>query len=324
MQLFESLSSVPENWGPSAVAIGKFDGVHAGHRRVLADLVAVAARENLVPTVITFDRHPLSLLNPALLPKALLSNDQKIERLAATGVEATLMLAFDDAFSQVTSEQFVQAILVEAVNSRVVMVGSDFHFGAKGAGNVSTLVKLGEIHGFTVNLIDDVVGIEGAQDRRASSTWIRELLSAGNVQLAAEVLGQLPSVRSVVVHGAQRGRELGYPTANLSPEVEGFIPADGVYAAWLTTGGLRYGSAVSIGNNPTFDGVPERQIEAHVLDETLDLYDRRVEISFVEYIRPMNKFPNVDALVAQMGSDETRVRQILGYPPAGSGKPRRP
>ena len=125
----------------------------------------------------------------------------------------------------------------------------------------------------------------------------------------------------MVVHGAQRGRELGYPTANLAPDVEGFIPADGVYAAWLSVEGARYGAAVSIGNNPTFDGVPEKQIEAHVLDQKLDLYDRRVEIAFVDYIRPMKKFDNVDALVQQMGADEQRIRDLLGYPPAGGGKP---
>jgi len=324
LQLFESIEHVPENFGPSAVAIGKFDGIHAGHRRVLSELVAVAAREHLLPTVITFDRHPLSLLNPSGFPQALMSNGQKIERLTTTGVQATLMLTFDDEFSQIAPEEFARKILVHALNARVVMVGADFRFGAKGSGSVSTLEALGETHGFDVQLIDDVVGVEGAHDRRASSTWIRELLSAGNVRLATEVLGSLPSVRSVVVHGAQRGRELGYPTANLSPEVEGFVPADGVYAAWLSVGGTRYGAAVSIGNNPTFEGVPEKQIEAHVLDENLELYGHRVELSFVDYIRPMNKFPSVDALVAQMGADEVTIRNILGYPPAGAGNPRRP
>jgi riboflavin kinase/FMN adenylyltransferase len=127
-----------------------------------------------------------------------------------------------------------------------------------------------------------------------------------------------------VVKGAQRGRELGYPTANLSPELEGFIPADGVYAAWLTVGDARYGAAVSIGNNPTFEGVPEKQIEAHVLDETLDLYGAVVELAFVDYIRPMNKFDGVDALIRQMGLDEEKIRAILGYPPTVAGKPRRP
>jgi riboflavin kinase/FMN adenylyltransferase len=124
----------------------------------------------------------------------------------------------------------------------------------------------------------------------------------------------------VVVHGAQRGRELGYPTANLSPNIAGYIPADGVYAAWLSVDGERYGSAVSIGNNPTFEGIPDKQVEAHVLDQHLDLYDKVVDVSFVEYIRPMNKFDGVEALVAQMHADEKVIRGILGYPPA-AGKP---
>jgi riboflavin kinase/FMN adenylyltransferase len=324
VRLFDSLSEVPEGWGPSAVAIGKFDGVHAGHRRVLAELVAVARRDSLAVTVVTFDRHPLSLLDPTLLPEALLSNNQKVERLASTGVEATLMLTFNDALRQFSPEQFVQVVLVDALHARVVMVGSDFRFGAKGAGTVETLVALGTGHGFSVQLIDDVVGIEDAHDRRASSTWIRELLGAGNVRVAAEVLGTLPTVRSIVVKGVQRGRELGYPTANLSPELEGFIPADGVYAAWLTVGGARYGAAVSIGNNPTFVGVPAKQIEAHVLDETLNLYGAVVEISFVDYIRPMRKFDSVDALILQMNVDEEKIRTILGYPLMGAGNPRRP
>jgi riboflavin kinase/FMN adenylyltransferase len=164
-----------------------------------------------------------------------------------------------------------------------------------------------------VAIVDDVTG---DSSRRASSTWVRELLADGNVREAAHLLGHIPSIRSVVVHGAKRGRELGYPTANLSPQIEGFIPRDGVYAAWLRIDGNRYGSAVSIGNNPTFDGIPDKQVEAHVLDEKLDLYDKTVEIDFVEYIRPMNKFSGVEALVAQMGVDEQLIRSILGYPPS--------
>jgi riboflavin kinase/FMN adenylyltransferase len=163
-----------------------------------------------------------------------------------------------------------------------------------------------------VRLIPEVTA-EGT--RRASSTWIRELLEVGDVVGAARVLGRLPSVRSTVVHGEERGRELGYPTANLSPDLEGFIPADGVYAAWATVGGERYGAAVSIGNNPTFAGVPQKQVEAHLLDQELDLYDRPIELEFVDYVRPMEKFETVDALVDQMHRDEDRIRVILAYPP---------
>jgi riboflavin kinase/FMN adenylyltransferase len=315
VRFFDSLAAVPEDFGPSAVAIGKFDGVHAGHRSVIADLRAVAAEDGLTATVVTFDRHPLSLLRPESCPPPLLSNDQKVELLADAGVDATVMLAFDRAFSEQTPEQFVRSILVDALHARVVMVGTDFRFGVRGSGTAETLAALGRVHGFTVHLIDDVVApADGDSARRASSTWIRELLAEGRVAEAAKVLGHEHAVRGVVVRGAQRGRALGYPTANLSPGMEGFIPGDGVYAAWFTVDGRRYGAAVSVGNNPTFDGVPEKQVEAHVLDETIDLYGKTVEVAFVSYIRGQVKYSTVEALIEQITQDERDVRGILGYP----------
>jgi len=309
MDFFDNLADVPADFGPSAVAIGKFDGVHSGHRTVLANLLRVAAEQDLTSTAVTFDRHPLALLRPELCPEPLLSNPQKVERLAETGLDATVMLTFDRSFSEQSPEDFVTRILVDALHARVVFVGSDFRFGAKGAGTVELLRELGEQHGFEVRLIDDVVA--AGSERRASSTWVRELLAAGDVDKAAEVLGILPTIRSTVVHGLQRGRELGYPTANLSPEIEGYIPADGVYAAWLTVDGQRYGAAVSIGNNPTFEGVPDKQVEAHVLDQSFDLYDKTVEVSFVRFIRGMRKFSGMDELAGQMAKDEQAIRGIL-------------
>jgi len=317
MEFFESLDAVPSGFGPSAVAIGKFDGVHAGHRRVIERLRAVAAERALVATAVTFDRHPLSLIRPQDCPEALLSNSQKVDRLAETGLDATLMVAFDRPFSEQTPEQFVERILVGALGARVVMVGADFRFGARGSGTVETLTELGARHGFEVQRIEDVLTpLDPASGgtRRASSTWVRELLAAGDVVEAGLVLGHEPTIRSIVVRGAQRGRAMGYPTANLSPAIEGFIPRDGVYAAWLTVDGARYGAAVSIGNNPTFEGVPEKQVEAHVLDEDLDLYGSTVELSFVRYIRPMTKFDGMASLVTQMNRDEEQIRSILGYP----------
>jgi riboflavin kinase/FMN adenylyltransferase len=309
MRFFQSLSEVP--------AGGKFDGVHAGHRRVIDELLAVAAERSLDATVVTFDRHPLRLLRPELCPPPLVSNAQKVERLAEAGVNTTLMLAFDLPFSQLTPEQFVRGILVDALQARVVMVGSDFRFGVRGSGTVETLRALGAEHGFEVHVIDDVVATRLADEttRRASSTLIRELLAEGEVAEAAAVLGHIPSVRGIVVKGAQRGRELGFPTANLSPGMEGFIPRDGVYAAWFWVDGRRYGSAVSIGNNPTFDGVPDKQVEAHLLDEDIDLYGKTVEVAFVEYIRGQVKYSTIEALIEQISDDEEKVRVILGYPP---------
>ena len=316
MLFFDALSEVPADFGPSAVAIGKFDGVHAGHRRIIDELRTVAERDSLAATIVTFDRHPLSIVRPEACPPPLVSNAQKVELLEESGVDATLMLTFDRAFSQLPPEEFVKSILVDALHARVVMVGADFRFGAKGAGDVRVLETLGREHGFTVKLIDDVVSpaAGSAHTRRASSTWIRELLAEGRVAEATVVLGHAPCVRGVVVMGAQRGRELGFPTANLSPQNEGFIPGDGVYAAWFTVDGRRYGAAVSIGNNPTFQGVPEKQVEAHVLDETIDLYGKTVEVAFVEYIRGQVKYSTVEALIDQIADDERKVRVILGYP----------
>jgi len=316
VRFFSSLGEIPAGFGPSAVAIGKFDGVHAGHRRVIAELREVAAHESLTATIVTFDRHPLALLRPEACPPPLVSNAQKVELLAGTGVDATLMLAFDRAFSEQSPQEFVERILVDALHAKVVMVGADFRFGSKGSGTVDTLREFGARLGFAVHAIDDVVEPEAGSEhqRRASSTWIRELLAAGRVAEAAQVLGHEPTVRGEVVMGAQRGRALGFPTANLSPRNEGFIPGDGVYAAWFTADGVRYGSAVSIGNNPTFDGVPEKQVEAHLLDETIDLYGKIVEVAFVEFIRGQVKYSTIEALIEQIADDERKVRVILGYP----------
>lgn len=319
MQVYTSPAEVPSSVAPSAVAIGKFDGVHAGHRRVIGALLAVAAEKQLSAVAVTFDRHPLALLNPELCPVPLVSNEQKLELLADTGLDATLMLTFDRELSEMAPEDFVRSILVDALGAKVVLVGSDFRFGTKGSGTAESLIESGKELGFEVRLVDDVLvtaNAFGEEPRRASSTWIRELLSKGLITEAATLLGHLPAIRSVVVPGAQRGRELGYPTANLSPDLEGFVPTDGVYAAWLTVEGERYGAAVSIGNNPTFEGVPDRQVEAHVLDAKIDLYGKLVELAFVDYIRPMSRFENADALVTQMGRDEQRIRDLLGYPPA--------
>ena len=315
MLRFTSPDQIPADFGPSAVTIGKFDGVHAGHRAVLDQLLAVAAERSLASAVVTFDRHPLALLRPDLAPASLVSTAQKVDLLEATGVDAALVLTFDESVSGQAPEDFVLHTLVNALHARVVLVGSDFRFGLRGAGNVELLEKLGAVHGFDVLVVDDICR-DG--DRRVSSTWIRELLAAGNVEQAATLLGGLPTVRSVVVGGERRGRELGYPTANLDPAIEGFIPADGVYAAWLVVDGVPYGAAVSVGNNPTFEGVPAKQVEAHALDQSFDLYDKTVDVRFVNIIRGMRKFTGADALVEQMARDEAEIRAVLAVAPRDS------
>ncbi|MEO6826578.1 MAG: bifunctional riboflavin kinase/FAD synthetase [Microbacteriaceae bacterium] len=311
MRFFTSLAQVPEDFGPSAVTIGKFDGVHLGHRSVLGALRDAAAESGLTSTVLTFDRHPLSLLDPANCPTALVSNDKKRELLADTGIDATVMLTFDRAFSRLPAEQFVRDVLVDALHTRVILIGPDFRFGARGFGEVGLLTELGKELGFEVRVLE---ARRSGGTRRVSATWIRRLLAEGDVAAAARLLGRPGSIRGVVVHGQQRGRTLGFPTANLSPRVEGFIPADGVYAGWLSVDGNQLPSAISIGNNPTFTGVPDRQVEAHVLDADIDLYGKTVELSFVQRIRGMRKFVGLDELIDQIGQDVTVSRRILTNP----------
>ena len=311
MRTFLAPGEIPADHGSAAVTIGKFDGVHAGHRAVIARLLELARERDLVATVVTFDRHPMSLLRPEACPEPLASKAQRLELLEAAGVDATLMLTFDEALAALAPEEFVESILVRALDTRLLLVGADFRFGSHGAGDVALLQRLGAVHGFEVVIIPDVEGGEGS---RISSTRIRELLTEGRVGEAATALGQLHTIRALVVHGEARGRTLGYPTANLAREVEGLIPRDGVYAAWLTANGVRYPAAVSIGNNPTFEGIPDKTVEAHAIDQHFDLYDTTVEISFVEYVRPMHKFPSAVELAEQMGRDELTIRGILGVP----------
>lgn len=308
MRTLHGLEQIPVDWPPSAVSIGKFDGVHAGHRAVIAELKSLAEQDGLAAVVITFDRHPLALLSPAHCPKPLVGVDQKLDLLAETGVDATLLLEFNEALAALPPEEFVESILVAGLHARHVLVGRDFRFGARGAGDVALLQELGARHGFEVRLVDDV---KRDNLHRVSSTWIRELLVEGNVHEAARLLGHLPTVRGIVVHGAARGRDLGFPTANLSPDSVGFIPGDGVYAGWLTDAGTRYPAAISVGNNPTFTGVAQKQVEAYVLDREIDLYDHQVEVSFVERIRGMVAFTGIEPLIEKIRDDVDRARAIL-------------
>jgi riboflavin kinase/FMN adenylyltransferase len=307
MLLFEGVGEVPAGFGPSAVTIGKFDGVHRGHRGVIAQLVSLAADRGLQPVVVTFDRHPMALLRPEVCPESLVSNAQRADLLAETDIAATLVLEFTRELSELEPTQFVERILLDALGAKLVLVGADFRFGHRGAGTIDTLRELAATHDFEVALLEDV-RLEG---ERVSSTKIREHLSAGRVREATALLGRYPRVRSTVVHGDAIGREIGFPTANLDPQMEGFLPADGVYAAWAWIDGVRYGAAVSIGNNPTFDGIPERRTEAHLLDASVDAYGKPIDLDFVDYVRPMVKFDGLDTLVAALTTDVERIRARL-------------
>lgn len=312
MIVFREPSEVPADFGRSAVAIGKFDGVHAGHRAVIERLKADAAASGARAVAVTFDRNPLALLRPEICPDNVVSVERKLELLGELGLDATLVLTFDRELASRSAEQFVEEILVGALHVSTVLVGEDFRFGHRGAGTPALLRELGPRYDFTVDVVDDVF-IEGS-DRRVSSSWVRELLADGDVATAARVLGRPVDVRGEVVHGLKRGRELGFPTANLSETVDTFVPADGVYAGWLDDHdtGIRHPAAVSVGTNPTFDDVLVRQVEAHVLDEdALDLYGHDVTIEFTQRLRGMVAFDGIGALMTQMSADVAAARTLL-------------
>ncbi|KJL18423.1 Riboflavin biosynthesis protein RibF [Microbacterium oxydans] len=315
MIIFRSPEDVPRDFGPSAVAIGKFDGVHAGHRAVIARLENAAAATGSRSVAVTFDRNPLAIIRPDRCPENVVTVERKLELLGELGLDATLVLTFDEELAARSAEDFVVDILVGALQVSTVLVGQDFRFGNRGAGTPELLRELGPRYGFSVEVVDDVY-LPGSE-RRVSSSWIRELLMEGDVASAATVLGRYPDVRGEVVHGLKRGRELGFPTANLSTIVDAFVPADGVYAGWLVDHdtGIRHPSAISVGTNPTFDDVLVRQVEAHVLGETgLDLYGHDVTVEFVDRLRGMVAFEGIEKLMVQMGADVTDAARALGLP----------
>ncbi|MGF3053499.1 bifunctional riboflavin kinase/FAD synthetase [Microbacterium sp. YY-03] len=309
MIVFTDPNEIPADFGPTVVAIGKFDGVHTGHRLVLEKAIVDAGSQGAKTVAVTFDRNPLAILRPELCPTELVSLAQKIELLGGTGIDAVLVLTFDEVMAQVPAEEFVERILVGNLHAKTVLLGHDFRFGHRGAGNPELLREMGEKFGFTVDAVGDVTD----EGDRVSSTRIRELLAEGDVATAARLLGRPHAVAGEVVHGLKRGRELGFPTANLSPQSQGDVPADGVYAGWLRAAdGIHRRAAISVGMNPTFDDVEMRQVEAYVLDETdLDLYGQEVVVEFVDRIRGMVAFRGIPALIEQMTDDVARTREIL-------------
>ena len=309
MQIWRSLDEVPAELGPTAVVIGNFDGVHLGHRHVVSRAREIAGERGLTVVAVTFDPHPMAVLRPEHAPTTLTSVDERAALLADCGADAVLAMPFDRGVAAWTPEEFVERVLVDALHAAVVVVGANFRFGNKAAGDVATLRETGERFGFEA----EGIALDGGP-QVWSSTYVRMSLAAGDVAGAAEALGRPYAVRGVVVRGDQRGRELGYPTANVPTSVLTAAPPDGVYAGWLRRldTGERLPAAISVGTNPTFDGVRERRVESYVLDRTdLELYGVEVEVSFVERLRGMVAFSSVEALVEQMKDDVDRARELL-------------
>ncbi|WP_277212745.1 bifunctional riboflavin kinase/FAD synthetase [Isoptericola croceus] len=324
MQVFTDLAQVPDGFGPSAVTIGNFDGVHRGHQAVLGRLVRLARADDYVAVAVTFDPHPAVVHRPATAPELLTGLTDRLDLLTDTGLDAVLVVPYSLGFAAQDPEEFVTRYLTGALGARSVVVGHDVRFGRDNSGTLATMVELGGAHGFEVVAIDDVGECQAeatGSRQRWSSSAVRALLAEGDVAQAADILGRPHRVRGTVVHGDARGRELGFPTANLGA-IAGLVPADGVYAGWLRRPALaeqepghpdvRLPAAISIGTNPTFDGV-ERRVEAYVLDRTdLDLYDEQVVLEFVEHLRPTLRFDGIEPLVHQMHDDVARARVVLG------------
>jgi riboflavin kinase/FMN adenylyltransferase len=305
-----SISSLQQarELGPTAVTIGKFDGIHRGHQALISALKADAAVHNLKTVLVTFDRHPDALLNPSRLKWPLIGPQQKAALVSEAGLDALLTLTFDEVLAQQSAQDFVQETLVDGLQAKIVIVGEDFRFGSGGAGDVSLLHELGQQLGFEVRVIPSAT--EGGL--KVSTSAIRELLDLGDVAQAASLLGRVHTTVGVIEHGLKIGRTIGFPTANMSREAEGYLPLDGVYAGWLVADGVRYPAAHSVGINETFQAVP-RLVESHVLDrKDLDLYDKNVTLEYVDFVRPSAKFDGVESLVAEINRDLDKIRNILG------------
>ena len=300
------ITELPEGFSDTALAIGKFDGVHLGHQQLIHELVTQAEEHALAPVVVTFDRHPNNVLNPDNVPLPIIGPRQKARLVAELGVAAMRTLIFDEVFAHLTPEEFVVTHIVP-IRAKLVLVGEGFRFGHKGSGSVETLSELGAHYGFKAQQVSHVM----IDDQKISSTKTRQLIAEGKVFAASVLLGRNHQTEGVVEHGRKLGRKLGYPTANLSRDSEGLLPADGVYAGYLYADGVRYEAAHSVGTNDSIEAVP-RLLESHVIGrDDLDLYGKTVICEYVDQVRPWAKFESVDELTDQIARDVAGAKKIL-------------
>ncbi|MEA5454580.1 bifunctional riboflavin kinase/FAD synthetase [Sinomonas sp. JGH33] len=336
VHIWRGLDEVPGDFGPAAVTVGNFDGVHRGHQQVLAQLSRTARESGSKTVAVTFDPHPAQVHRPDTAPDLIMGIEDRISVLLAYGLDAVLVLHYTLEFAQQSAEEFVKNVFVDGLRASAVVVGHDVRFGRGNSGDLGTMEELGRKYGFDVVVVEEFTEADSAQhaehtasapeaaededdgaQRRCSSTWVREALDRGDVHTAAEILGRPHAMHGEVVHGASRGRALGFPTANLAHDSIGHIPADGIYAGWLVdAAGTRWPAAISVGSNPTFAGVA-RQVEAHVLDrpdeapDDFDLYGQNVVVEFVERLRGMVAYRGPEALIEQMKVDVDQARRIL-------------
>jgi riboflavin kinase / FMN adenylyltransferase len=320
---WRGLEATPGDLGRTVVTVGMYDGVHRGHQKLIGAAVTRARAMRRPCLLLTFDPHPAEVVRPGSHPAILTSMDRKAELVAELGVDAMCVLPFTPEFSRLSSETFAHTVLAEQLHAAQVVVGENFTYGHRATGDVSTLTAEGRRFGFAVegvslaNVNKDEVVSSGDGEVTISSTYIRACVAAGDMVSAARALGRPHRVDGVVVRGQRRGREMGYPTANVESPPFTAIPADGVYAGHLITRDLhgasqdRFPAAISVGTNPTFQG-SRRTVEAFVLDYDGDLYGEHVGVEFVQRLRAMAAFPHVEALLEAMAKDVSDTRQILG------------
>jgi riboflavin kinase/FMN adenylyltransferase len=316
VQRWHGLESVPTGWGHCVVTIGVFDGIHRGHQSIIAEAVRRATERRVPSVLITFVPHPSEVVRPGSHPAVLTTIVRRAELVEELGVDVFCPLPFTLEFSRMAPDEFIHEALVDRLHASAVVVGENFRFGHKAAGDVPLLTRLGHTFGFTT----DGVPLLTEDDTVLSATYVRSCVTAGDVRTAARVLGRPHRVDGVVERGDQRGRSLGFPTANLRTDQWTAVPADGVYAGrvvrldeWGRTvpGGELGIAAISVGTNPTFE-VRQRRVEAYVLDFDGDLYGTTLGIEFVDRLRGMERFDSVDALVSQMRADIEQTRRLVG------------
>ena len=309
MERWRGIEQIPGKWGRCVVTIGVFDGVHLGHQQIVGRAVQKAAELGVPSVVLTFDPHPIEVIRPGSHPPMLTGPRLKADLIEQLGVDVFCVLPFTVDFMRLSAEDFVHAVLVERLHASAVVVGENFRFGSGGKGTVASLTEDGRRWGFSV----DPFPLQGSGDTTWSSTYVRSCVAAGDLVSANAALGREHRINGIVVRGDQRGREIGYPTANVEPLPWSAVPADGIYAGRLVRGKEELPAAISIGTNPTFAGA-ERRVEAFVLDFTGDLYGEHVGLSFTARLRDTLRFDSVDALVAQMALDVERTRSVVSHP----------
>ena len=307
MQRWRGLEAVPTGWGRSVVTVGVFDGIHRGHQKLINRTVERARARGLLSVLVTFDPHPAELIRPGSHPARLTSLRRRADLVAELGVDAFFVLPFTTELQHMEAVAFAHEVLVDRLHAAEVVVGSNFTFGHRAAGDVVMLGDFGARFGFAVEglslMTDDGVTF--------SSTYVRACIDAGDMAAAAVALGRPHRIEGVVVHGDHRGRELGFPTANIASAAYTALPADGVYAGHFVLGDRRLPAAISVGTNPTFSG-RERTVEAYVLDASEDFYGFDVGLDVEHWLRGQERFTDIDALVARIADDVARTRALLG------------